>query len=342
MGGKIFPDAREPMATQGKALTWIGWILTLLVCAALGFSASMKLMNPPEFKDQWAGKFGYPEDTRIPIAVTEIACAILFVIPQTSILGAVLLTGYLGGATATHVRVSDGFAPPIIIGAIVWLAILCREPRMRALLPLRWRASTQVMETGAVPPPKKKRGVLVPLLILVVVLVGGFLGVAALQPNEFRVMRTTIIAAPPEAIFPNINDLHEWQTWSPWAKLDPAAKNTFEGAAAGEGAEFSWSGNSQVGAGKMTIIQSHPNDFVRIKLDFEKPMKATDTADFSLTKKDGDETLVTWTMYGPNLFMGKVMGLVMNMDKMVGSQFEQGLANLKEKVEKPADAESKK
>jgi uncharacterized protein YndB with AHSA1/START domain len=164
------------------------------------------------------------------------------------------------------------------------------------------------------------------LLVLAVLLVV-FLGIVALQPADFRVVRSATIAAAPAAVFAQVNDMHKWQTWSPWAKLDPAAKNTFEGPPAGTGATFAWAGNSAVGEGRMTVTESRPDERVRFRLDFLKPMAATSTAEFTF-KPDGKQTVVTWSMEGKNNFLAKAFCLFMNMDKMVGGQFEQGLANL--------------
>jgi hypothetical protein len=127
------------MATQHKALTVSGWILTVLLALLLAFSSSMKLMKNPQAVEGFA-KSGYPAETLIPIGVAEVVSMVLFVIPQTSVLGAVLLTGYLGGATATHVRASENFAAPIVIGVLVWVALYLRDPRIRALLPFRSKA----------------------------------------------------------------------------------------------------------------------------------------------------------------------------------------------------------
>jgi hypothetical protein len=170
------------------------------------------------------------------------------------------------------------------------------------------------------------------ILILVAVAIVGLLVLAAMQPADFRITRTGAISAPASAVFPHVNNLHNWEAWSPWAKLDPNAKNSFEGSSSGTGAKMSWAGNNKVGVGSMTITESNPNDSITFKLDFLKPMKATNIAEFTFTP-DGDQTTVTWSMSGNNNFMGKVMGLLMNCDKMVGGQFEQGLAALKSVVE---------
>lgn len=165
------------------------------------------------------------------------------------------------------------------------------------------------------------------LLVLVLCLVGFFV-VAAFQPSEFRISRTTTITAPPAAVFEYCNDLHKWQEWSPWAKLDPNCTITYEGPATGVGSSFKWSGNNEVGEGKMTIIESKPNELVRNKLEFIKPFEATSTVDFAL-KPEGANTQLSWTMNGTNGFMGKCISLVMNCDKMMGTEFEKGFANLK-------------
>lgn len=170
------------------------------------------------------------------------------------------------------------------------------------------------------------------ILILVAIAVIIFILAVAKQPSEFCITRMNTISAPASAVFAQVNDLQKWEAWSPWAKLDPNATNAFEGPASGTGAGMSWSGNNKVGAGKMTITESSPNDFIRFKLEFLKPFKATNTAEFTF-KPDGNQTTVTWSMTGTNNFMGKAMGLIMNCDKMVGGQFEQGLAAMKSVVE---------
>lgn len=159
------------------------------------------------------------------------------------------------------------------------------------------------------------------------VLVAALFIVVALQPGEFSVTRSAVIAAPPATVFGHINDLRKWQEWSPWAKLDPNATNSFSGPETGVGAKFDWVGNSEVGEGAMTITESKPNESVTFELSFRKPMEGTSQVVFSL-KPEGERTEVTWAMSGENNFIGKAMGLVMDIDKMCGDQFEQGLANL--------------
>ena len=169
-------------------------------------------------------------------------------------------------------------------------------------------------------------------LAVVVVL---FLIVAAMQPADFKISRSAIIAAPPAAVFEQINDFHKWGDWSPWAKLDPNAKNSFDGPSSGVGAKFSWAGNSEVGEGSMRITASKPGESVVMDLVFLKPFAATNVTEFAL-KPDAKGTAVTWSMSGKNNFMGKAVGLVMNCDKMVGEKFQQGFANLNAVVAPPA------
>lgn len=173
--------------------------------------------------------------------------------------------------------------------------------------------------------------ILVGLAAIIVI----FLVAAAMQPTDFRITRSATFAAPPSAVFAQINDYHKWNDWSPWAKLDPNAKNTFEGPPAGVGASFAWAGNNKVGEGKMTITLSQPNEVVLMKLDFIKPFAASNLTEFKFAS-EGNQTTVTWSMFGKNNFVGKCMSLIMNCDKMVGGQFEQGFANLKAIVEAPA------
>lgn len=156
---------------------------------------------------------------------------------------------------------------------------------------------------------------------------------AATKPDTFRVQRSIGINAPPERIFQHVNDLTKWGAWSPWEKMDPAMKKTAGGAPQGKGALYEWDGNHQVGKGRMEILESIPPSKVLIKLDFLKPFEAHNRAEFTLAVQEGS-TIVTWAMYGPQSYMAKVMGLLFNCEKMVGPQFETGLANLKMLAEK--------
>jgi carbon monoxide dehydrogenase subunit G len=165
------------------------------------------------------------------------------------------------------------------------------------------------------------------ILAVVVVLV-----LASRQPDRFRVQRSASIAAPPERIFPLINDFHRWGAWSPYEHKDPGMQRTFSGAGSGRGSIYEWAGNSNVGSGRMEITESSAPSRVAIKLDFLKPFEAHNTATFTM-EPAGGATNVTWVMDGPTPFVGKIMHVFLNMDRMVGTDFEAGLANLKSAAE---------
>lgn len=172
------------------------------------------------------------------------------------------------------------------------------------------------------------------ILIAFAATLTGLLGYAALQPSDFRVERAVVMSAPAKAVFAQVNDFHRWQEWSPWAKLDPAAKATFAGPASGVGASFHWAGNREVGEGKMTITESRPHELIRINLEFLKPFKGTNTTEFTF-RPEGSQTRVTWSMYGKNNYISKIFCMFMDMDKMVGGMYEKGLASIQAIVEKP-------
>jgi hypothetical protein len=167
----------------------------------------------------------------------------------------------------------------------------------------------------------------------IVVLIAAILVFAATRPDTFRVERRLAMRAAPEKIFPLINDFHNWGSWSPWEKLDPQMQRTHSGAASGAGAVYAWEGNSDVGAGRMEIVSETPPTQLNIKLDFLKPFEAHNTTEFRL-EPSGDSTMVTWAMLGNNNYVSKLFSLFMNMDAMIGGDFEKGLANMKEIAER--------
>lgn len=175
------------------------------------------------------------------------------------------------------------------------------------------------------------------LMLIIVALLGAAVVVVSWQPDKFTVSRSAIVPATPEAIFPFINNLHKWNEWSPWARLDPNCVNRYNDTPQGVGSSMSWSGNNKVGAGKMTVVESKPDELVRMRLEFEKPMKAVNTTEF-LIRPATDGSEVVWTMSGTSNFYGKVMNIVMNCQKMIGGQFEQGFVNLREALAKDAEA----
>lgn len=171
------------------------------------------------------------------------------------------------------------------------------------------------------------------IAIIVVVALVALLAFAATRPDTFRVERQTSIKATPDKIFAYIHDFHKWSKWSPYEKLDPAMKRTFSGTASGKGAVYAWDGSGKAGAGRMEILDAPQPAKVVIQLDFIKPFEGHNTAEFTL-QPQGDMTQVTWAMHGPAPFISKLMGIFFNMDKLIGTDFETGLTNLKGVAEK--------
>jgi uncharacterized protein YndB with AHSA1/START domain len=173
----------------------------------------------------------------------------------------------------------------------------------------------------------KKIAIGLALLIAVVMVL------ATQQPDTFSVVRTTSVKATPDKVFAAINDFHNWDSWSPWAKLDPAMKTTYSGAASGPGAVYEWTGNSDVGSGRMEITEASAPSKVTIKLDFITPIEGHNMTTFDMIPS-GEMTNVTWTMTGPMPFASKVMSVFTTMDALIGGDFEKGLATLKTVSEK--------
>lgn len=176
---------------------------------------------------------------------------------------------------------------------------------------------------------------LMPILIGAAALVVLFILIVAARPADFMVSRSMSMRAPPSALFPLVNDLRNWKGWSPWAMLDPNQQVTISDPSSGTGASHSWNGNKNVGEGKLTIVDSQPEKRVGIKLEFLRPFKCNNDVEFTFDKVE-DETVVTWTMTGRNGLMGKLIGLFMNMDKMCGGQFEEGLTGIRHIAESSA------
>lgn len=175
------------------------------------------------------------------------------------------------------------------------------------------------------------------LFVVLLVLIVGFLGFVAMQPADFSVERSTTIKAPTAAVYEQINSFENFQTWSPWAKVDPEAKYDFEGPKAGVGSVMKWSGNEEVGAGSLAIVESDSKSGVKQKLTFTKPFQSENDVGLTMQAVSDSETKLTWSMSGTHNFVGKAMGLFMDMDQMIGSMYEQGLETLKEKLETPTE-----
>lgn len=177
------------------------------------------------------------------------------------------------------------------------------------------------------------KNVLIGIAVVFVIL----LGVVATRPNTYHVERSATIAAPPQAVYPMIEDFHQWKHWSPWEKIDPAMKTDFSGPESGVGASYHWAGNDEVGEGRMTITDVRPVSEIAIKLEFLKPWQATNACKFTIDSV-GDSTKVTWAMDGNHNFISKAMGMFMPMAKMIGPDFEKGLASMKSLAEASAPA----
>ncbi len=170
------------------------------------------------------------------------------------------------------------------------------------------------------------------IAVVLAVAIAIVLVLAATKPDRLRVQRATTVKAPPEKIFPLINDFHQWGTWSPYETKDPAMKRSYGGAASGKGAIYGWEGNNNVGCGRMEIIDAAAPSKIVIKLDFLKPFEGHNTAEFTMLPQ-GDATYLTWAMHGPSPFMSKLIQVFINLDNMIGKDFETGLANLKRLTE---------
>src|ERR1700724_2609994 len=171
------------------------------------------------------------------------------------------------------------------------------------------------------------------IAVMIAIAIAVVLILAANKPGRFSVQRAISVKAPPEKIFPLINDFHQWGSWSPYENKDPAMKRSFSGAADGKGAVYGWEGNKNVGSGRMEILDTSKPSKIVIKLDFFTPFEGHNTAEFTMLPQ-GDATNLTWLMRGPAPFMSKVMQVFINLDNMIGKDFEIGLANLKRLTEK--------
>lgn len=171
------------------------------------------------------------------------------------------------------------------------------------------------------------------ILLILVAILAGFAVFVAMQPSKMQVERSIKISESPQKIYALVNSQVKWEDWSPWNNLDSKAEKFFGGPANGVGSYYKWSGNESVGAGTSTIVENKENEFVKFRLDFEKPLKGTYFSEFKIVKQEAGVE-VTWVMYGKRSFVSKLVGLFMNCDAMIGSEFEKGLNNLKELVER--------
>lgn len=174
------------------------------------------------------------------------------------------------------------------------------------------------------------------IFVVTTLFLGLLFVVIVTRPSTFKVTRSAILPAAPAEVFAQVNDLRKWEAWSPWAQLDPHSKVTYDGPPEGTGSSMTWAGNAEVGEGKVTITESRPAEVIVLRLDFIKPFAGTSQTEFTFTPQSNDQTLVAWTMSGSNNFVGKAFSLIVDCDKLMGAQFEEGLANLKTVVSPPA------
>jgi uncharacterized protein YndB with AHSA1/START domain len=321
------PPPPEPPVYTPMWMVAIGWIISLL--PGLGFLAigiikltKPELMKPPEGSPD----VGWQADAMIGLAILEVTGAVLYLFPYTAVLGAIVLTGYIGGAIATHVRIGDQFAPLLMLGVLTWLGLAFRDARLRNMLPIRTTSAAPAGPTGCF-------GAIGLLFLTLMVIVGLLIGIANSLPNQFEMSRSTTIDATPAEVFPHVNDFNNWKPWNPFTKEDPNIKITIEGAP-GEGQTYKWSSEKPgVGVGSMKITKVVPNERIEIHLEFKEPYESTGNAIFTF-KSDKNKTDVKWTMEGESPLVFKVMRSVPAvMDKLLGTKFEEGLSALKSEVE---------
>src|ERR1700748_697791 len=161
------------------------------------------------------------------------------------------------------------------------------------------------------------------IAVILAIAIAIVLILASTKPASFAIQRSAVMQSPAEAVFPLINDFHQWTKWSPWENRDPALKRTYSGAESGKGAVYAWDGNKNVGSGRMEILDATSPSKIVIKLDFVKPFEGHNTAEFTFAPERGASvTNITWVMHGPSSFMSRVMQVFMNLDKMIGRDFE--------------------
>jgi uncharacterized protein YndB with AHSA1/START domain len=328
----VTKPAPAPVApTIAPTPTWmalIGWIFSLLPGVAFLYFGYMKLSGnikpPPGAPDT-----GWGEEATVTLAMIEIAGAIFYLFPSTAMLGAVVLTGYLGGAIATHVRIGDWFAIPFAFAVLIWLGLLFRDARLRAMLPFRRSASEPAGPSGCL--------YAIGVVLLTVVIVAGLIaGISQAFPTDYRVARSRTMNAAPDKVFPHVADFNKWKPWNPFTEADPDIKLTIEGKPGEIGSIYKWEGNNQVGKGQMTMKDVVPNERINLYLEFEEPFKGEAESEFRFKLENG-QTKVTWSMNGKSDPVHKMVRGVMPMEMMIGSSYEKGLKKL-EDIVRPSDA----
>lgn len=276
------------MSGEGRWRVWTGWILAILISALFLMSAVMKLSRGPQVLEGFR-HLGWPDSLAVPIGILELACVVVYLIPPTAVLGGILLTGYLGGAIATHVRLGEPIHTHIALGIVIWGALYLRERGLRELLPMK--------------------------------------------ASEFHYEREIVIDKPLGVVFSYLKMLKNFASWNPFLKKDPAVVTEYRGTDGEPGFVSSWSGNRNVGKGEQEIVRVIPGKLIEFELRFTAPFRATNQAYFAVEAITESQTRVKWGMKGRNAFPGSLFALVMNMEKMIGREFEAGLADLKKVVD---------
>ena len=317
---------QQPPAGNPGWMSALGWLFTLLVAAFfLGFG-TMKviesdLMKPPE----QSLNNGWLPVAFVGLGIVELVVGVVYLFPPTCVLGAILATGYLGGAVATHVRIGDAFSFPFLIGVLVWLGPVLRKESLRAALP--WGRDPAEPPGGCLAAIGK-------IFLVLLAIAGAIAAIATAMPTDYRVQRSIKIAAPASDIFPHVNDFTKWKPWNPFLEKDPDCPVTPDGA--GKGATYKWNsekGFGGAGEGKMTIVESEPNERIKIDLEFIRPLPHSAEAEFTF-KQEGDETVVTWSISGKRDYKLKVLHSIMPMDMMLGEIFMKGLTRMKDEAKK--------
>jgi uncharacterized protein YndB with AHSA1/START domain len=329
------PPAPPPRYTPVWMVTF-GWLISLLPAGLLLFSAYGKVTGyePPAGMPD----IGWTKEAIFGLAIIEIMAAVLYLLPYSATLGAIIMTAYIGGAIATHVRIGDSFAIQLLAGILVWLGLALRDARLRNMLPVRSVSDQPAGPTGCF-------GCFGMLFLTVLIFVGLLLGISNALTDNFSMSRSIVVEAAPKDVFPYVNDFDKWKHWNPFSKPDPDIKITLENPPkkkepVGKGAVYKWT-SEKVGVGTMRIVETEANKRIKINLEFEEPYKNTGVAEFTF-QEEGDKTRVTWSMKGQSPYMFKVMRSVPSvMDLTMGKAFEQGLADIKDSVEQKKDVARK-
>ena len=298
----------------------IGWIISLLPGGAFIAAGVMAILDkmpaPPPY-------LGFDPETMYVLALVQIVAAVLYLCPFTATLGAIIMTGFLGGAVATHVRVADGFLPAVAAGVLVWLGLVLRDARLRTMLPFRTISDEAPGRSGCLP--------FIGIILMTLLIVAGLLvGISQSFPAHYRVARSTTILAPSSVVYPHVADFNNWKSWNPFLELDPNMQITIDGKPGEVGSTYKWVSNS-AGTGTLTLKEIVPNERIKLLLEIGG-MEDTVNVDFAF--KDGKEgSVITWAMNGKSDEKHKVMRGVMSFEGIMGGMFEKGLSKLKDVVE---------